>query len=284
MRDKIYICKYCGKEFENGQKLGGHLTSCKLNPKYFENIEKRKKSFKHNNNNHGFDKYNSLKICYCQYCNKECKSLNSLNQHEKRCKENPNKVDSPFIEYNKNRDPINQYIKAEKLGLPKPKVSKETIEKIRKTWLGRKHKKESIKKIQNSVINKIINNTWHNNYGIKIYYNNECFDSSWEIFFVKYLDSKNIQWKRPKKFFNYNWNNSIHKYYPDIYLPEYDLYIEIKGLPTERDYEKWKQFNGNLDVYDSKDLFDLGIINTFDNRYLVNEEFRKKHINLGSIV
>ena len=30
-------CKYCGKEFDNPQKLGGHVTHCKMNPNYDKN-------------------------------------------------------------------------------------------------------------------------------------------------------------------------------------------------------------------------------------------------------
>ena len=30
---------------------------------------------------------------YCQYCGRECKNLNSLKQHEIRCKQNPNKIE-----------------------------------------------------------------------------------------------------------------------------------------------------------------------------------------------
>ena len=30
-------CKYCGKEFDNPQKLGGHVTHCKMNPNYEKN-------------------------------------------------------------------------------------------------------------------------------------------------------------------------------------------------------------------------------------------------------
>lgn len=30
---------------------------------------------------------------FCKFCGKQCKSLNSLNQHSTRCKENPNRKD-----------------------------------------------------------------------------------------------------------------------------------------------------------------------------------------------
>ena len=63
-------------------------------------------------------------------------------------------------------------------------------------------------------------------------------------------------------------------------MVDYDLYIEIKGIPTDRDYCKWKQFKFNLDIYDSQDLHNLiGV--EIDNRNLIPEEFRNKHINLG---
>lgn len=39
-----------------------------------------------------FKKLNEFNVCYCKYCNKKCHNLNSLKQHEIRCKENPNKI------------------------------------------------------------------------------------------------------------------------------------------------------------------------------------------------
>ena len=285
---KKYICPYCNKEFDNCYKFGGHKTKCKNNPNYIQNIENWKDSFKNSQykNNNNFYEVNKEQILYCQYCNKECKSLNSLKQHECRCKENPNrsKIISSFIEYNKNRKPTNQYIKAKELGLPKPEMNQETKDKIAKTWLGKQLPIEMKNKIQSTIQNKIENDEWHNNNGVKIKYKDNYFDSSWEVLFIKYLENKNIIWERPKKSFEYFWNNSIHKYYPDIYLPKYDLYIEIKGLPIERDYCKWKQFQNKLDIYDSYDLYNLGIIKNFDKRQLISDEFRNKHINLGEVV
>ena len=40
----MYICKYCGKQFETSQKLGGHTSKCKLNPKYDINVNTIAKS------------------------------------------------------------------------------------------------------------------------------------------------------------------------------------------------------------------------------------------------
>lgn len=38
--NKLHICKYCGKEFDKGVQLGGHIRLCPNNPKYKENLQK----------------------------------------------------------------------------------------------------------------------------------------------------------------------------------------------------------------------------------------------------
>ena len=78
----------------------------------------------------------------CRFCGRECKNGNSLRNHERLCKENPNKQEMYWLEYGgfskynekiKNgevkRKPSNQYIKSEELGLPKPIISDETRKK-----------------------------------------------------------------------------------------------------------------------------------------------------------
>lgn len=38
------ICEFCGESFDDGRKLGGHMTHCKLNPKHDEIINNMSKS------------------------------------------------------------------------------------------------------------------------------------------------------------------------------------------------------------------------------------------------
>jgi len=62
-------------------------------------------------------------------------------------------------------------------------------------------------------------------------------DSGAEFIFAKILDENNISWvKNSKTFFEYRYQNKIKKYYPDFYLPDYNLWIEIKG---KRYIEPW---------------------------------------------
>lgn len=146
---KKYICPFCNNEYDNPYKLGGHKIKCNKNPKYNEYIENWKKSFNLSTQNGLNNNFNENKILYCQYCNKECTSLNSLKQHEIRCKVNPNHINSPFIEYNKSEKnkkikKSNQYINSKKLGLPKPQLSIEGRKKCGSIWKG-KHLTEEMK-------------------------------------------------------------------------------------------------------------------------------------------
>ena len=70
----------------------------------------------------------------CQYCGRQCKNLNSLRQHEIRCKLNPDKIDMSYIKpgHSKGHKGTNQFIKAKELGLEKPVVSEETKYKLSK--------------------------------------------------------------------------------------------------------------------------------------------------------
>lgn len=193
----------------------------------------------------------------CRYCGRVCKNQNSLRNHERLCKENPNRhiIKSNFVEWNKRRIELgipgeNQYTKARKEGRPIPEVTDETKKKLSDAQTGKKltdsHKRhisegmktavsENPDKYNKSNIHTRIKHFWYNGYWI---------DGTWELEFVKYLESNNIKWEKNKKWFEYEWNGSIHKYFPDFYLPEYNRYVEVKGYETDRDIEKYKVVDG----------------------------------------
>lgn len=81
----MYICEYCGKEFDNYHKLGGHKTHCEKNPN-IDNIKlKLKNSHKKINQEH--------QHLHCKYCNKEVANQGCLVLHERHCKENPDRTE-----------------------------------------------------------------------------------------------------------------------------------------------------------------------------------------------
>jgi hypothetical protein len=58
------------------------------------------------------------------------------------------------------------------------------------------------------------------------------FDSSWEDALADRLDELNIIWDRPSPI-TYRINEKNKKYFPDFYLPEYDIYIDPKNSYCE---------------------------------------------------
>jgi hypothetical protein len=47
--------------------------------------------------------------------------------------------------------------------------------------------------------------------------------------------------------FEYEWNGT-RLYFPDFYLPAFDLYVEVKGFETDRDQAKWSAFPHKLGI------------------------------------
>jgi hypothetical protein len=82
--------------------------------------------------------------------------------------------------------------------------------------------------------------------------------SSYELEYAKWLDSKKINWIVNKKSFEYKWEGKIRKYYPDFYLIDKDLFIEIKGYKIAKDNLKWAVVP-NLKILYGQDLLKLGL-------------------------
>lgn len=87
---------------------------------------------------------------------------------------------------------------------------------------------------------------------IRSEYKGYWMDSGAERKFAELLDENNIRWiKNTKKFFPYrDKTGKKRKYYPDFYLPEYDYWVEIKGLlyAHENDLFKLKAVGSNIEL------------------------------------
>lgn len=59
-------------------------------------------------------------------------------------------------------------------------------------------------------------------------YNGIKLDSSYEVTFAQDLDKNNIKWERPKPLL-YELNGEEHRYYPDFFLPDYNVYVDTKN-------------------------------------------------------
>ena len=67
-------------------------------------------------------------------------------------------------------------------------------------------------------------------------------ESTWEVAMAEKLDELNIRWVRndDMKLEYTTVRGRKRKYIPDFYLPDYDLYIEVKGYWTDAARHKMK--------------------------------------------
>ena len=153
----------------------------------------------------------------CQYCGKECKNSNSLKNHERLCKENPNRQESPFVKYNKDKNAkhSNRYIKAKEENR-QIIISEETRKKLSNIWKGRKHSEETKKKISESYKNFLENNP--NKIGWII--NHSSKKSYAEKYFEELFEKENI---------SLFYHKQVGRYELDFYNEDLMKYVEIDG-------------------------------------------------------
>jgi hypothetical protein len=76
---------------------------------------------------------------------------------------------------------------------------------------------------------------------------------TWEFDFYCWCKEQNLLISRVVTPFAYEFNGRKN-YFPDFYLSDFDLYVEIKGYRTEKDNAKWKQFPNELAVVQLKEI------------------------------
>ena len=167
----------------------------------------------------------------CRFCNKDCKNSNSLNNHERLCKLNPNHVISSFVAINAaGKNVWNR-------GLTKEidsRINKQSqtlsdnlkTGKIKNGFLGKHHTAASKQKISDTMITKGLGGS-HSRAAFS--YNGFKFDSTYEVIVAKSLDENNIVWEKSCRFKWHDLNGKLHNYTPDFYLPDYDIYLDPKN-------------------------------------------------------
>ena len=200
----------------------------------------------------------------CSFCGKSCKNPNSLRNHERLCKQNPNRQLTTYEKYG----PTKGFNNFGRVGWNKGKT-KETDPRIAKYAKTLKEKYDAGIYVIDNPMNypenrKKLSETMKRIYGVnppKVAGRSKCgwykgfyCRSSWELAYVIYNIEHNINIKANTKGFKYIWKDEEHTYFPDFYLPDEDTYIEIKGYYDEKAKEKTKQFKGNLMVLEKKEM------------------------------
>lgn len=94
----------------------------------------------------------------------------------------------------------------------------------------------------------------------KVVYNGNKFHSTWEVNVAIWLDAHEVIWQRDVTPIPYQWNDRWHLYFPDFYLPDFDLYVEVKGYETERDLCKWEALKDRLIVVRNNDIENSSLV------------------------
>lgn len=194
----------------------------------------------------------------CKFCGMENHNKNSLVQHQLRCLSNPDKLKYTPSYAMLGKKGTNQYIKAKMLGLPKPVISNETRNKLKeasknKVWTNDMRSNLSIA-MKKAVINNPESYSAGNQGRAKVYeIDGVKLKGKWEVKFYLWCKHNDILVDRPSQGFEYEWNGS-RLYFPDFYLPTYDLYVEVKGYETDRDRAKWKYFPHKLGIVRNNEI------------------------------
>lgn len=175
--------------------------------------------------------YNKKTHSVCKHCKTEFdltdKPGGFMANHSRWCDKNPKRAQ--YLKTLSNtRD---KYITEEtrdkmKLGISKAwKEDKYKNADFGKGFRGKKHTEESKAKISEAALNSNHRRLRRN----PIEYNGFLLDSTWELELAKRLDSLNIKWERPEPLPYTTEDGKTHRYFPDFYLPEYDLYVDPKN-------------------------------------------------------
>lgn len=252
MSDTLFIeCKICFKRVKNLAGLGSHITC-------FHNISKSEYYLKYIDNTEPLCE-NCGKVCnflnlqkgFNKYCSRKCANSNEqkilkwkLNNIKKYGVDNTSKLDSVkakhattclekygavtnLITDKQKIDTKNKII--EHYGVDSPVKSEIIQNKMRSTCMER-YGKPSYS--QTTEFKNILSDYNKNNpikyKNSKYKYDNNYFDSSWEVAYYIWLKDHNIDFiYHPDTYFYYSYNGKQKRYEPDFLVN--NEFIEIKG-------------------------------------------------------
>ena len=245
--DNLYKCE-CEREFTSPSSLNSHFRFCKIH-----------KSINKTISNSIYKVSNNLYKCEC---GKEFDNYQSLNGHLSHCKIHHNcigkeiklrkhEIEHKMCGWDKFSDEKKKNIQEKTNKTLRKKYS--SCELIPYWSNDRIDKIESRKKLSNS-ISKLRDEGKTYCRGSMGYYNGIHCDSSWELAYLIYCLEHNIQIKRCKLRFNYEYNGEQHIYTPDFIINGSEL-IEIKGFKDKRWEEKKKCcLDNNIKIIDKEDI------------------------------
>lgn len=176
-----------------------------------------------------------MKISTCKHCglqkNISLEPKGWMANHSRWCEQNPNRSEyvtgsehavnaMKLARHSSGR--LNQYVAAK---LDKKEVPVSPLKGLPSTFKGKTHSEKSKKIISEkgrlSTHRRLRRNM--------VWYNEILMDSSWEVLMAKKLDMSLIRWERPTPIPYTDSTGKIRNYFPDFYLPDYNLYLDPKN-------------------------------------------------------
>lgn len=221
MAVKKYLCELCGAEI-SASNFSKHLRRHEEHP---ETFDRGKYKLTHD----GLD---------CQFCGSSFTTRNGLCNHERQCKQNPNRQQLAYTSF----DGYNASRKAGDVITWNKGLTKATDERLanrgkvlseryasgelKPAFAGRRHSEATKAKLSAIAV---VNQLGGHPYRKKIEYNGVSLDSNLELLLAQRLDELNIKWERCGRFPYIDANGKKHTYTPDFYLPDYNIYLDPKN-------------------------------------------------------
>ena len=227
-----HICRFCGKEFSSGQKIGGHIVI--HSPDRQEVINKIRQS-------ETLERITIIKNC--EKCGKEFEVVRNLKKNKTQIisKKEVRFCSRSCANGHKHSEEWKENISQGLKGKTSWYIDGRSLKKYycecgREMRKGSKFCKECFyktteykEKLSKSLKGKTGGYREGGGRSKGGYYKNKHFDSMYEIEIAQFLDENNIIWKRNTKRMYFEWKGRKTYYIPDFYLPSIDAYLETKG-------------------------------------------------------
>ena len=171
------------------------------------------------------------KATNCPYCDVDLSQIQIQSaNHIRWCEKNPKRSDYISKAQNTDRMRTPEAIQKRTIGMKKAHADGK-YSHLDYSWnIGRKHTEESKEKLREKalaskhrrLVRSIQNYQKKDGSIVKL-------ESSWEVVLAKRLDELNIEWIRPEPVPWQDKEGRTHNYFPDFYLPDYDLFLDPKN-------------------------------------------------------
>lgn len=229
-------CKHCKETFDTDDKplgwMANHTRWCHKNPNRNKSKRARKPKvcpgceIKFIGRNKYCSPECKNKNKNCEFCEKECKNDNSLRNHQRLCKLNPDRQTTPFQDKEKQKEIAAVRGSKNQWSDPNYKMSNETRLKLSNAAKGRRHSEETKANLSRMAKERKFGGVTQSRW---IKYKGKTLGSSYELEVVKSLDANNIRWDTCTSFNYIDPNGKQRTYTPDIYLVDYDVYLDPKN-------------------------------------------------------